>query len=175
MLASPCLQATPLAQCAALALTFFVFVITLAFFTAAGACNGGDGSAGADTSVARLLVFNCMKERDPAVLLPALSSTLVARGAPLSHAVFVHPDSQYGSLNTTKPPGSSPPTVQLTAPVQQVTVEAAPTAPDYSWQLALQGVWESHCMKHGHGTKVPGGSGGILPMPVVPGEICSSF
>lgn len=34
--------------------------------------------------VQRVLVFNCLKERDPAVLLPTLAKGLAMSGAPIS-------------------------------------------------------------------------------------------
>ncbi|KAJ9524029.1 hypothetical protein QJQ45_022482 [Haematococcus lacustris] len=54
--------------------------------------------------VERVLLFNCMKERDPGVLLPALAQRLQARGLTLHHALFVPPNSQYGFLATKRQP-----------------------------------------------------------------------
>ncbi|KAJ9523847.1 hypothetical protein QJQ45_020044, partial [Haematococcus lacustris] len=77
--------------------------------------------------VERVLLFNCMKERDPGVLLPALAQRLQARGLTLHHALFVPPNSQYGFLATKRQPypilpsaasppkGAQPATADITA------------------------------------------------------------
>jgi folylpolyglutamate synthase len=75
--------------------------------------------------VLRILVFNCMKERDPAVLLPHLHTELQQHNAAVHLALFVPPDSQYAFLPTSN-------TQQLVAEAHQ----------DLSWQQQLRGVWQ---------------------------------
>jgi folylpolyglutamate synthase len=75
--------------------------------------------------VVRILVFNCMKERDPAVLLPHLHSELQQHNAAVHLALFVPPDSQYAFLPTSS-------TQQLVAEAHQ----------DLSWQQQLRSVWQ---------------------------------
>jgi hypothetical protein len=72
----------------------------------------------------RVLIFNCMKERDPSVLLSQLHSELRRQGTPVHVALFVPPDSQYAFL-----PSSS----------KSALVAAAHQ--DLSWQQQLAGVW----------------------------------
>lgn len=59
----------------------------------------------------RLLLFNCMHEREPLRLLAPLSETLVSKGLPLAGAVFVPPDSTYAKLGPSEEPAA---TVDLT-------------------------------------------------------------
>jgi len=103
----------------------------------------------------RVLLFNCMKERDPALLLPELFKELQQRGAVPHLALFVPPDSQYAFLPTSK---------------TQALVEAAHQ--DLSWQQQLQQVWQ-RC-QGAAGTLaagVPAGDRPALPaLPQVPGE-----
>jgi folylpolyglutamate synthase len=73
----------------------------------------------------RVLIFNCMKERDPSVLLPLLHEELQKQGAPMHVALFVPPDSQYAFLPSSK-------TSALVAAVHQ----------DLSWQQQLREVWQ---------------------------------
>jgi folylpolyglutamate synthase len=80
----------------------------------------------------RVLVFNCMKERDPAVLLPQLRATLQQHGVHIDAAVFVPPDSQYSSLTKTSSSGSGDSQQQ-----QQQQVPAR----DLSWQQHQQQIW----------------------------------
>ncbi len=54
----------------------------------------------------RLLLFHCMEDRDAATLLRPLVEGLQGRGAPVSHALFVPPDSAYAQLEATQRPGS---------------------------------------------------------------------
>ncbi|KIZ04965.1 folylpolyglutamate synthase [Monoraphidium neglectum] len=72
-----------------------------------------------------VLMFNCMKERDPAALLPALHGSLARRGVEFDAALFVPPDSQYAFLASAK---SAPKVQEIIA--------------DVSWQAALRDVWE---------------------------------
>ncbi len=67
----------------------------------------------------RVLVFNCMQERDPTALLQPLISTLHDRGALPAHALFVPPDSTYMKLGKVD------------------------EAPDLAWQLNLRQVYET--------------------------------
>jgi folylpolyglutamate synthase len=69
-------------------------------------------------STHRVLVFNCMQERDPNALLQPLVSTLHAQGALPAHALFVPPYSTYVKLGQ----------------VDEV--------PDLAWQLNLRHVYE---------------------------------
>jgi len=75
--------------------------------------------------VLRVLIFNCMKERDPSILLPELHRELLRQGAAMHVALFVPPDSQYAFLPSSK-------TSALVAAVHQ----------DLSWQQQLQQVWQ---------------------------------
>ncbi|KAK9835139.1 hypothetical protein WJX81_000787 [Elliptochloris bilobata] len=79
----------------------------------AGGCGTRRGE------VQRVLLFNCMPERDPRRLLQPLTATLAARGLALPLALFVPADSSYAKLA----PSAGP--------------------PDLSWQVALQQVWEA--------------------------------
>jgi folylpolyglutamate synthase len=104
---------------------------------------GSSSSSSADSSTARqqqqqqqqqqqadqqqVLLFNCMKERDPAALLPALARTLASRGVAVQHAAFVPPDSNFGFL-----PGSS----------KASSSAAQPAERDLSWQQHQQQQWE---------------------------------
>jgi folylpolyglutamate synthase len=74
----------------------------------------------------RVLVFNCMKERDPEALLPELHASLQRVGWSVDAALFVPPDSQYAFLasSSTK---------------QQAGLEHR----DLSWQQQLRDVWEA--------------------------------
>ena len=97
---------------------------TCAHWFASECGNGGKEGGGAaappasPSSELRLLLFNCMHERDPRRLLTPLTETLRARGAPLEGALFVPPDSTYASLG----------------PTEEAKV-------DLSWQASLQAVW----------------------------------
>jgi folylpolyglutamate synthase len=79
----------------------------------------------------RILLFNCMKERDPDVLLPVLRAELAARGVSPHVALFVPPDSQYAFLPSTR--------------TQALAAEARA---DLGWQGQLQRAWD--------GAAVPG-------------------
>ncbi|KAL6756912.1 putative folylpolyglutamate synthetase [Haematococcus lacustris] len=98
--------------------------------------------------VERVLLFNCMKERDPGVLLPALAQRLQARGLTLHHALFVPPNSQ--------------------------AADVVHPQPDLSWQLQLQRVWETQCMGAMAGPAALGGQPVALPeLPSVSGKYTS--
>jgi hypothetical protein len=112
-------------------------------------------------------------------------------------AVFVPPESQYGSLLGANPTTRHPslPASKLTAPVtpqgngqpsgplqtepagQQQQQQPA-VLPDYSWQLRLQQIWEAHCLGYGHGPAAMQGSGlhHVLPtFPPLPGVLACLF
>jgi len=71
-----------------------------------------------EDSTHRVLVFNCMRERDPNALLQPLISTLHDQGALPAHALFVPSDSTYMKLGK----------------VDEV--------PDLAWQLNLRQMYE---------------------------------
>jgi hypothetical protein len=113
--------------------------------TSQAAASAVEGVPGADTSQQqkqevssaaagrkRVLVFNCMKERDPAVLLPQLRATLQQHGVHIDAAVFVPPDSQYSSLTKTSSVGSGD---------SQQQQQQQPPARDLSWQQHQQQIW----------------------------------
>jgi folylpolyglutamate synthase len=125
-------------------------------------------AATADTSrqqqqqqVVRVLVFNCMKERNPAILLPHLHSELQQHNAAVHLALFVPPDSQYAFLPTSS-------TQQLVAEAHQ----------DLSWQQQLLGVWQQ-CQEAAAAAAAAGSSEQQLaagrallpPLPEVPGGL----
>ncbi|KAG7671069.1 hypothetical protein Ndes2526B_g01154 [Nannochloris sp. 'desiccata'] len=83
----------------------------------------------------RVLVFNCMQERDPAALLQPLIATLHDRGALPAHALFVPPDSTYMKLGK----------------VDDV--------PDLAWQLNLRQVYEKMQKQHQQAHIGSGGNG----------------
>jgi folylpolyglutamate synthase len=110
-----------------------------------GGIPGGASGGGAYN----VLMFNCMKERDPAALLPALAGSLRARGLGVAGALFVPPDSQYAFLASAKSAGK---VAELNA--------------DVAWQAGLRDVWE-RCGAGGGGS---GGEGGLrLALPALPG------
>ncbi len=126
-----------------------------------------------------MLLFNCMKERDPLVLLPALSGSLVNRGVGVAHAVFVPPNSQYGFLATKRnphPPSQHAAGASNGSAAPTGASNGQPPPPDYSWQVQLQGVWEAHCFPHHHqllskqGRAAQPLSPPGPPLPQVPGE-----
>ena len=96
-----------------------------------------------------------MKERDPAVLLPALSRSLAARGISFHQALFVPPDSQYGFL----PAGGA------AASGASPSAATAPPPPDLSWQAGMQQLWE----KQGLGAASPAiAAAGKSSLPTLP-------
>ncbi|GAB4823124.1 hypothetical protein N2152v2_010170 [Parachlorella kessleri] len=72
--------------------------------------------------VQRVLLFNCMQEREPHSLLQPLAQTLAERRVGFHHALFVPPNSTYSKVGP--------------------AAEAA-GGPDLSWQQSLRGVWEA--------------------------------
>ncbi|KAK9867413.1 hypothetical protein WJX84_000013 [Apatococcus fuscideae] len=86
----------------------------------------------------RVLLFNCLQERDPTKLLRSLSSTMRQRQSPFHHAIFTPPDSQYGKL---KPAG-------------------VPGARDVSWQQTLCQAWSVQAPQQAQGACE------MLPLPV---------
>lgn len=110
--------------------------------------NGG--AATAPNNECYVVVFNCMKERDPAVLLPALHEALVQRGIDMGNAIFVPPVSQYGFLKSGTTQQQAPPQVDLT------------------WQHKMQAVWASVQAPGARGTVTSGTSRptqSVLPVP----------
>ncbi|BDA42444.1 Folylpolyglutamate synthase [Coccomyxa sp. Obi] len=95
---------------------------TCATWFADAVSTPGQGQAaatnGAPFETQRVLLFNCMQEREPARLLRPLSEVLRARGVPVHQALFVPADSSYSSLG----PRSG--------------------APDLSWQHSMQRAWD---------------------------------
>lgn len=129
-----------------------------------GAANGNGAAATTPaaspatpgpTGDVRLLLFNCMHERDPRRLLTPLTDTLRARGAPLAGALFVPPDSSYASLG----------------PAEEAKV-------DLSWQHSLQAVWADLAAAGAGSAAQRGGGGGgpgarlppLPPLPLSPGR-----
>ncbi|EIE20887.1 putative folylpolyglutamate synthetase [Coccomyxa subellipsoidea C-169] len=76
------------------------------------------GSNGAAVETQRVLLFNCLQEREPQRLLRPLTEVLRERGVPMHQALFVPADSSYSSLG----PRSG--------------------ALDLSWQQSIQRAWE---------------------------------
>jgi hypothetical protein len=117
--------------------------------------GGGGGSGGAASH--NVLMFNCMKERDPGALLPALAGSLAQRGLGMGAAVFVPPDSQYAFLPSSKSSG-----------------RIAEINADVSWQGSLRDVWE-RCGGPGGGAGGATAAGGEsvgalrLALPALPG------
>ena len=85
----------------------------------------------------RLLLFNCMEERDPAVLLAPLAQVLAERDAPLTHPALFAP-SESSSKGLTPVTGA----VENTA-----------------WQQKLARTWDDLARKHA-GAVALGGEGG---------------
>ncbi|KAF8056228.1 ttc30a [Scenedesmus sp. PABB004] len=115
----------------------------------------GQHGAQPEGGVLRVLLFNCMRERDPEVLLPHLFGALRDAGAAPAVALFVPPDSQYAFL-----------------PTSSKAALVAEAHADLSWQAALAGVWQ-RC-QHGGGGGGGGGEGAaerarLPPLPDVPG------
>lgn len=112
------------------------FAEAVAASSSAGAAAAASGASGASASTSappsspssppgelRLLLFNCMHEREPLRLLAPLSETLSAKGLPLAGAVFVPPDSTYAKLGPSE--------------------ESASTV-DLSWQQGLAQLWREN-------------------------------
>lgn len=100
--------------------------------------------------VLRVLIFNCMKERDPSVLLSELHKELLRQGAAMHVALFVPPDSQYAFLPSSK-------TSALVAAVHQ----------DLSWQQQLQQVWQQ-CEAAGNAGSTPETTAAVADLPALP-------
>ena len=97
-----------------------------------------DESISRGSELQRVLLFNCMKERDPAVLLPILSQRLQERGIKFHQALFVPPESQYSHL--------------------QGTVAAEPQGSelrDLSWQIGMKSIWEERSLGSQPSTVIP--------------------
>lgn len=87
-----------------------------------------------ETMVRRVLLFNCMPKRDPAILLQPVVNLCSRNGLPFHAAFFVPPYSSYTSVDTPQYHPS--------------------TTPDTTWQQVLQRHWESIWQKN-----LTGGSG----------------
>lgn len=85
----------------------------------------------------RLLLFNCMHEREPLRLLAPLSQTLASKGLPLAGAVFVPPDSTYAKLGPS---------------------EESASAVDLSWQQGLAHLWRENFAVAAAGKEARGSS-----------------
>ena len=85
--------------------------------------SSSSSSLAAPPGELRLLLFNCMHEREPLRLLAPLSQTLASKGLPLAGAVFVPPDSTYAKLGPS---------------------EESASAVDLSWQQGLAQLWREN-------------------------------
>jgi hypothetical protein len=106
-------------------------------------------TAAQQQQVVRVLVFNCMKERDPSVLLPQLHAELQRQGCGMHVALFIPPDSQYAFLPSSK--------------TSALVTEAHA---DLSWQQQLRDVWQQ-CETAAAGA-APGGAGKAAAAVLVP-------
>ncbi|MEW5316389.1 MAG: hypothetical protein WDW38_007766 [Sanguina aurantia] len=103
----------------------------------------------------RVLLFNCMRERDPATLLPVLHSSLAGAGSAPHVAIFVAPLSIYGVLHTS-----------ATLEQRQQDLADRAAAQDTTWQVELASVWTDACRSQqksagaGDGSAAPGGGVG---------------
>eukprot|EP00850_Spirogloea_muscicola_P008500 SM000045S16245 [mRNA] locus=s45:388079:392447:- [translate_table: standard] len=102
----------------------------------------------------RILLFNCMPERDPAKLLPPLLQTVRNHGTRLDRALFVPTFSSYSAVGS------------FTSPVSS---SSSSSPPDLTWQLSLQQVWESAICNT---TKSPG-SQDVQPVKQMPLDFLS--
>lgn len=115
-----------------------------------GASRADGAEAAGEEELQRVLMFNCMKERDPRALLPELQASLAARGVRMDHALFVPPDSHYGFL-------ASSATKDLASAINA----------DVSWQQQLRSVWQE-CNAAGVAAQGMSAAGKPLPLPPVP-------
>lgn len=108
--------------------------------------EAAEAPAGDKAFVQRVLLFNCMQERDPEKLLHPLAETLMERRVPVHHALFVPPVSTYMKLGGAAEAGVI----------------------DLSWQQDLRGVWEAQvAAAKKRGTRLPP-STPLLPLPSLP-------
>lgn len=94
-----------------------------------------------------LLLFNCMRERDPAVLLPELAAALHGSGVHLRSAVFAPALSVYGSILGAKgslaaPPPTGSAAAAAAADCPAAEASAAEPAVDLSWQECMKDAWQ---------------------------------
>lgn len=106
--------------------------------TAASNDSRAAASATGDSDVQRILIFNCMEEREPASLLRPLAATLQRRYALPEHVLFVVPDSSYATVKA------------ATAGVR-----------DTSWQQHLAAVWRRHAPQDSSNAVSPAESSGM--------------
>ncbi|CAI7774419.1 unnamed protein product [Closterium sp. NIES-54] len=127
----------------------------------AAAAAGAQGSSQVEAKTpVRVLLFNCMPERDPHTLMAQLLRTLERKGLSLHRALFVPSLSSYTAL-LPSPTSSSPssaylPSSDSTGPAPNVTSQSTSSGTDASgtrqssslsqsslvWQLAMQQTWE---------------------------------
>lgn len=88
----------------------------------------------------RILLFNCMKERNPEALLQPFMTTLAAKGLGFQQALFVPPESSYRKLGSTE------------------------QHKDLSWQHGLQRVYQTNLSNSPRGVARAG-----LRLPPLPG------
>ena len=105
--------------------------------TAGGGLDGEKSIADAEPPVVRLLLFNCMEERDPTTLLTPLAQTAEAYGAPITAPA-------------------------LFAPAESSSKGLTPFAgaQDCAWQTKLARTWDDLARKHA-GCVRRGGSEGL--------------
>lgn len=102
---------------------------------------GASSPSPSNSEVQRVLIFNCMEEREPASLLRPLITTLHRCQALPEHALFVAPDSTYASVKAVM--GGTR---------------------DLSWQQNLATVWRKYTPQEGtHAVSPPEGSPIKLP------------
>ena len=170
--------------------------------TSVGADNSThDGDASVENeSVAeeRILLFNCMQEREPLSLLQPLAATLASRYTMPHHALFVPPDSVYSKVGAptvspapdSKIDGNSAASVLRHGSLSrdsssndtcddgrkpESTRSASHYEPhtgmDLSWQLSARKVWERVVQEY----KMPEPSVQLpqLPREALPGKVSS--
>ncbi|KAI5070490.1 hypothetical protein GOP47_0014833 [Adiantum capillus-veneris] len=81
-----------------------------------------------DGTSKRVLLFNCMPQRDPTVLLPRLINTCDNHGFPFHHAMFVPGLSSY---------------TQVTVDLPSATKDGSSENEDLSWENSIQKVYDS--------------------------------
>ena len=113
------------------------------------AAAGSDGEKSSAEPPVRLLLFNCMEERDPTTLLTPLAQTAEARGAPITAPA-------------------------LFAPAESSSKGLTPFAgaQDCAWQTKLARTWDDLARKHAGCVRRGGseGSAGRLGVGMVGGE-----
>jgi folylpolyglutamate synthase len=101
--------------------------------------------------VQRVLLFNCMQERDGRALLEPLVASLAQHRAMPHHALFVPPDSMYSQVRVPPPQQSSDAAATKASGGSSTgyTVPAPSNSSiDLAWQLNLRSVWERLVREH---------------------------